>query len=161
MPNGIEGRGKPLIPRTRWSDAEPCWVRFLKWWQEVSDSIVGIDVSKDTLDANRVRGQRRQARTFENNPDGWKRLLAWLKALGSQPAHVCMEATGRYSLGIALALHDAGHLVSVVNPAKIRDFTRSKLGRNKTGKADAALIRDYATLFSPNTVHLSTRLAAA
>jgi transposase len=60
-----------------------------------------------------------------------------------------MEATGRYSLGIALALHDAGHLVSVVNPAQIRDFARTKLGRNETGKADAALIRDYATLFNP------------
>ena len=48
----------------------------------MSDSIVGIDVSKDTLDANCVRGQRKQARTFENNPDGWKRLLSWLKAMG-------------------------------------------------------------------------------
>jgi transposase len=100
----------------------------------VSDSIVGIDVSKDALDANCARGQRKQARTFENNPDRWKRLLAWLKAMGSQQAHVCMEATGRHSLGIALALHDAGHVISVVNPAQIRDFARTKLGRNKTDK---------------------------
>jgi transposase len=100
----------------------------------VSDSIVGIDVSKDALDANCARGQRKQARTFENNLDRWKRLLAWLKAMGSQQAHVCMEATGRHSLGIALALHDAGHVISVVNPAQIRDFARTKLGRNKTDK---------------------------
>ena len=26
MPNGIQGRGTPLIPRTRWSDADPCGV---------------------------------------------------------------------------------------------------------------------------------------
>ena len=124
--------------------------------QKVSDTIVGIDVSKDTLDANCARGQRKRAQTFENNPDGWKRLLSWLKAMGdqaraggSQPAHICMEATGRYSLGIALALHDAGHLVSVVNPAQIRDFARTKLGRNKTDKLDASLIRDYAALFNP------------
>jgi transposase len=115
----------------------------------VSDSIVGIDVSKDTLDANCARGQRKQARIFENNPDGWKLMLSWLKAMGSQPAHICMEATGRYSLGIALALHDAGHRVSVVNPAQIRDFARTKLGRNKTDKLDASLIRDYAALFNP------------
>ena len=113
-------------------------------------------MSKDTLDANCARGQRKQARTFENNPDGWKLMLSWLKAMGDQAraggskqAHVCMEATGRHSLGVALALHDAGHSVSVVNPAQIRDFARTKLGRNKTDKIDAALIREYATLFKP------------
>jgi hypothetical protein len=42
------------------------------------------------------------------------------------------EATGRHSLGVALALHDAGHVVSVVNSAQIRDFARTKLGRDKT-----------------------------
>ena len=60
-----------------------------------------------------------------------------------------MEATGRHSLGVALALHDAGHIVSIVNPAQIRDFARTKLGRNKTDKIDAALIREYAELFKP------------
>ena len=112
-------------------------------------SIVGIDVSKETLDANCARGQRKQGRTFENSPDGWKLVLAWLKAMGSKQAHVCMEATGRHSLGVALALHDAGHVVSVVNPAQIRDFARTKLGRNKTDKVDAVLIREYAELFKP------------
>jgi transposase len=115
----------------------------------VSDSIVGIDVSKETLDANCARGQRKQAKIFANSPDGWKLVLSWLKALGSKQAHICMEATGRHSLGVALALYDAGHIVSVVNPAQIRDFARAKLGRNKTDKVDAALIGDYAALFNP------------
>ena len=53
-------------------------------------------------------------------------MLAWFKAMGGKPAHACMEATGRHSLGVALALHDAGHVVSVVNPAQIRDFARTK-----------------------------------
>jgi transposase len=106
-------------------------------------------VSKKSLDANFARGQRKQSRTFENSPDGWKLMLAWFKAMGGKPAHVCMEATGRYSLGVALALHDAGHVVSVVNPAQIRDFARTKLGRNKTDKIDAVLIREYAELFKP------------
>jgi transposase len=80
-------------------------------------------------------------------------MLSWLKAMGSKQAHVCMEATGRHSLALALALalalHDAGYVVSVVNPAQIRDFARTKLGRNETDKVDAALIRDYAALFNP------------
>ena len=29
MPDGIQGRGTPLIPRTRRPDAEPCRVRTL------------------------------------------------------------------------------------------------------------------------------------
>ena len=115
----------------------------------MSDSILGIDVSKETLDAYCARGQRKQGRTFANSPDGWKLVRAWLKAMGSKQAHVCMEATGRHSLGVALALHDAGHVVSVVNPAQIRDFARTKLGRNKTDKVDAALIREYTELFKP------------
>jgi transposase len=106
-------------------------------------------VSKETLDVNCARGQRKQAKIFANSPDGWKLVLSWLKAMGSKQAHVCMEATGRHSLGLALALHDASHVVSVVNPAQIRDFARTNLGRNKADKVDAALIRDYAALFNP------------
>jgi transposase len=83
----------------------------------MSDAVVGIDVSKATLDANCARGQRRQDRIFANNSDGWKLVLSWLRAMGSKQAHIYMEATGRHSLGVALALHDAGHVVSVVNPA--------------------------------------------
>ena len=115
----------------------------------MSDVIVGIDVSKETLDANCARGQRKKGRIFANNSDGWKLVLSWLKAMGSKQAHIRMEATGRHSLGVALALHDAGHVVSVVNPAQIRDFARTKLGRNKTDKVDAALIHEYAELFKP------------
>jgi transposase len=95
----------------------------------VIDGILGIDVSKNTLDAsmsscnNRVR-----ARSFVNS---------------------CMESTGRYSLGIACALYEVGHIVSIVNPAQIRDFARTKLGRNKTDGIDAAHIREYCELFKP------------
>ena len=63
--------------------------------------------------------------------------------------HACLEATGRYGDGLAIALHEAGHRVSVVNPAQIKHFGRVKLGRNKTDRADAALICDYCRLFEP------------
>ena len=114
------------------------------------DGMLGIDVSKNTLDAsmsscnNRVR-----ARSFANSSDGWRHLLDWLTTQKIRRVHACMESTGRYSLGIACALYEVGHIVSIVNPAQIRDFARTKLGRNKTDGVDAAHIREYCELFKP------------
>ena len=56
----------------------------------------------------------------------------------------------RYSLGIACSLYEAGHVVSIINPAQIRDFVRTKLGRNKTDGIDASRIREYCELFKPS-----------
>jgi transposase len=67
-------------------------------------------------------------------------MPAWLGAL---------PQAGRYGDGLALHLHDAGHRVSVVNPAQIKHFGRVKLGRNKTDRADATLICDDCRLFEP------------
>ena len=55
---------------------------------DVSDAYLGIDVSKDTLDTDCARGRRRQSRSFANGPEGWRQLLAWLKAMGVKQAHV-------------------------------------------------------------------------
>src|SRR5271163_2711912 len=94
---------------------------------------------------NKVR-----ARSFANSADGWRHLLAWLITQKIQRVHACLESTGRYSLGIACALYEAGHVVSIVNPAQIRDFARTKLGRNKTDGIDASRIREYCELFKPS-----------
>src|ERR1700738_2873585 len=93
---------------------------------------------------NKVR-----ARSFANFPDGWRHLLDWLITQRVRRVHACLESTGRYSLGIAGALNEAGHVVSIVNPAQIRDFARTKLGRHKTDQVDAVHIREYAELFKP------------
>jgi hypothetical protein len=66
----------------------------------MNDVIVGIDVSKETLDASCARGQRKQGKIFANNSDGWTLVLSWLRAMGSKQARICMEATGRHSLGV-------------------------------------------------------------
>jgi hypothetical protein len=49
------------------------------------------------------------------------------KSDGFTPVWRQLDAHG---LGIALALHEAGYVVSIVNPAQIRNFARTKLGRN-------------------------------
>src|SRR3954447_5735238 len=115
----------------------------------MTDAVLGIDVSKTTLDTRLLAGAKPRSRSFAKSPDGWRQLIAWLAKEEVRQVHACLEATGRHSLGIALALHEAGHVVSIVNPAQIRDFARTKLGRNKTDPVDAAHIREYAELFKP------------
>jgi len=110
----------------------------------MSDIIVARYIQED-LGCELREGQRKQGRIFAHNPDGRKLVLSLLQATGGKQAHGCMEAIGSHSLGVALALHDAGHVVSVVNPAQIQDFARSKLGRNKTDKIDATLIRNMSS----------------
>jgi transposase len=110
---------------------------------------LGIDVSKNTLDVSVVIAGKPLAKQFANTDDGYRSLIGWLKHRKLGQVHACLEATGRYSLAPALALHEAGHTVSIINPAQIRDFVRTRLGRNKTDRVDAAHIRDYVTLFSP------------
>ena len=112
-------------------------------------SPVGIDVSKDTLDVSIFTGGKALGRQFANTPEGHAALIGWLKHRKLGQVHACMEATGRYSLDVALALHEADHMVSSVIPAQIRDFVRTKLGRNKSDRVDCAHIRDYAAMFAP------------
>ena len=110
---------------------------------------LGIDIAKQKFDVALNWKTRRRAKVFRNDAEGWQALLRWLKDLGVDQVHACLEATGRYGDGLALHLQDAGHRVSVVNPAQIKHFGRAKLGRNKTDRADAALICDYCRLFEP------------
>ena len=99
---------------------------------------VGIDVSKNTLDTALVCGAGKpRHKVFANTPAGHAQLLSWLQDNRVQVFHACLEATGTWADAIALALHEAGHKVSVVNPALIRGFGQSQLKRTKTDKADA------------------------
>ena len=123
------------------------------------DGILGIDVSKDALDASMSSCNKVRAKSFANSPDGWRHLLDWLISQMIRRVHACLESTGRYSLGIACKLNEAGHVVSIVNPAQIRDFARTKLGRNKTDRVDASHIRAWLVLLvstlSPNSINLA------
>ena len=110
---------------------------------------IGIDVAKDTLDVSAFTGGKALSKQFANSDRGFALLIGWLAQSKLGQVHACLEATGRYSLGVALALHAAGHVVSIVNPAQIRDFTRTKLGRNKSDKVDAGHIREYGSVFRP------------
>lgn len=56
-----------------------------------------------------------------------------------------MEATGTYGDSLATYLHEAGHVVSVVNPAAVKAYAQSHLSRTKTDRVDAALIAGFCS----------------
>lgn len=112
-------------------------------------SVLGIDVSKETLDVLLLKEEARAYANFTNNAVGFSKLTHWLISQGTGQVHACLEATGQYGDGIAEYLYQAGHAVSVVNPARIKRYGDSKLHRNKTDKADAALIAEFCSKEKP------------
>lgn len=112
-------------------------------------STLGIDVSKDTLDVVLVTENESFHSKVNNDLQGYQRLEKWLEAKQTGEVHVCMEATGQYGDEVAEYLFVLGHKVSVVNPARIKRYGESKLHRNKTDKADAALIAEFCQKEKP------------
>jgi len=118
---------------------------------EMMQAIVGIDVSKKKLDVALLVNGKIKSKVIENAGAGFQQLLDWLGKFKLSPAccHVCMEATGIYYEAVALALHDAGMKVSVVNPGCVKGYAQSENLRNKTDSVDAALIARYCATMKP------------
>ena len=112
--------------------------------------ILGIDVAKKTLAyALRLPNAKYKNKTLPNTPQGFADLRAWLKTQGVDTLHVCMEATGIYWEAVAEFLVDAGHTVSVMNPAQIKAFGQAQLVRTKTDRVDAGLIAEFCASQKP------------
>jgi transposase len=109
-------------------------------------SFVGIDVSKDRLDLCLLGPQgRAQQAAFPNDPCGHAALLTWADRHAAGTAlHFCLEATGPYSDPPATALANAGRLVSVANPARVKAHGAAGGQGNKTDPADARAIAAFA-----------------
>jgi transposase len=111
--------------------------------QEQAAVFCGIDVSAATLAvAVQQDGRAMEQRGFANSSAGHRALLVWLGKKGR--ARVSLEATGIYSLDLALALDRAeGIEVAVLNPKLACRFAQT-LGRSKTDKADAQALAEYS-----------------
>lgn len=105
----------------------------------------GIDVSAASL-AVAVQPEgcdRFELCTLPNTAAGHRRLIAWL-GRWKAPVRVSLEATGIYSLDVAMALDAAdGIAVAVLNPRRFRQFAES-LRRSKTDAADAIALAEYS-----------------
>jgi transposase len=111
---------------------------------------VGIDVAKRTLAIDLILpdGRRRQ-KHCANSAAGHAELVRWLGRHSVAPLAIGLEATGGYHEAVALAVHDAGFAVSVLNPSIIAAYGQSRLRRAKTDPTDAALIADYVRTQAP------------
>ena len=123
----------------------------------------GVDVSAKTLTvAVQQDGKALAQREFANSPSGHKALIAWLQKR-STLIRVSLEATGIYSLDLALALKGADLIeVAVLNPKAVNRFAQS-IRRSKTDKADAQALAEYSRRMpfqpwrAPNAVGLQLR----
>jgi transposase len=108
--------------------------------------LVGVDVSQETLDvaARTDRGGEPRTAQFANTSAGHRQLIKWLTK-GGRAARVVLEATGVYSLDLAVALEAAPRLaVMVVNPRAARKFADACLQRSSTDTTMALTLREYA-----------------
>ena len=118
-------------------------------------AVIGIDVSKATLDACLLgAGGATREKAFPNTPGGFAALLAWAdRHAAGAPTRFGMEATGGYEDAVATYLHAAGRVVSVVNPTRVKYAGVMRGRRNKTDKADARLIAAYTRDEAPPAWH--------
>jgi len=114
-------------------------------------NFVGIDISKKVFDVCFLsqNGQMEQ-RQLEQSPKGYQTLIELI----GQDAICVMEATSTYHLPLALWLHDQGVQVVIENPLKIKRFSQMHLQRCKSDKADARMIREYATTIVSKKINL-------
>lgn len=113
------------------------------------EAILGIDVGKADVHAVLLVGERSARRSFPNSTAGFSQLDAWLKNRKVERVHACLEATGGFSEALAEHLFEQKHVVSIVNPARVKAFAGAELLRTKTDAIDAALIARFCRSQQP------------
>lgn len=116
----------------------------------MNNIILGIDISKLTFDVALLNDDKVKTKKFTNTSKGFSELKQWLKNNEIDSVHTCMEATGGYESKLAQYLYDNNFKVSVINPARIKGFSMSKLSRVKTDKADSELIAQFRQAIQPD-----------
>jgi transposase len=103
----------------------------------------GIDVGAEELIlVIRKNGKSVDPQKFANPPADRARLVKKLVKLPG--LIVCLEATGIYHFDLALALHDAGVLLRVINPKASHNFAKVLMKNSKTDAVDADTLAEYA-----------------
>ena len=87
----------------------------------ISESYVGIDISKDKLDVA-VLGQK-PVMQAANTKKGIAKLVKEMHELG--PRLIVVEATGGYEEMVVVGLFEAGLPVALVSPQRVRQYAKA------------------------------------
>ena len=109
---------------------------------------IGIDVSKDHLDA--ARHPSGDSLRVPNTHKGHTELLRWLGKSGSI-ARVVFEPTGPYHRMLEERLASVGLQIVKVNPRQARRFAEAAGKLAKTDRIDALMLARYGALLEPVT----------
>jgi transposase len=112
---------------------------------ETSEHIVGIDVSKGSLEVAVIPGG--SAWSVSNEEEGIGALLKRIKPL--HPRLIILEATGGLEAAVVTALASLNLPVVVVNPRQVRDFAKATGRLAKTDTIDAQLLARFGEAVNP------------
>ncbi len=123
---------------------------------------VGADVGKDAFDVGLVRYNQHYpdtslcdipADTFACSAEGVRAFVSWLdtQGLGEAPVRVVMEATGDYSIHLAVWMLEQRPSLApaIANPRQTHNFIESMGVRNKTDRLDARALGFYGVERNP------------
>jgi transposase len=109
---------------------------------------VGVDIAAATFTATWSRDAQPTPRpiNFKQTPAGFAAFQQQLQQTGIAPGAtlIVMEATGSYWITLAVTLHDAGYVVSVINPTQVHDYVKSLPRKGKTDALDAGYLTQFA-----------------
>lgn len=110
------------------------------------DYVVGVDVSKGTLDF--TVGDHNHTRSIKNTEEQIvSKLIKSIK--NPKTTIVVMEATGGYEERLVKLLHEHSIALAVLNPRRVRDFAAG-IGKDaKTDPIDAQVIAFYGQVVKP------------
>lgn len=107
----------------------------------MTETTIGIDISKDHLDAHRLPGDER--RRFDNTATGHRALIRWI---GAVPARVVYEPTGPCHRKLEVWLAAASMPIVKVNPRQAKRFAEAIGQLAKTDRLDAAMLARMGAL---------------
>lgn len=110
-------------------------------------AVAGIDVSKKDLSITLIIEGKNYYYNISNDKKGFDEFSKLLKSHKLEKVKACMESTGMYSFPLADYLFAKKYEISIVNPACINAFAKSKLSRHKTDKVDSKIIAEYASKY--------------
>lgn len=112
--------------------------------EKTSPVYAGIDIAKASLQLHL------QCKSYDlpNTPAGHAQLIKRLEAVPG--VHIICEATGGYERAVVASLHAAPLPVSVINPARVRQFARASGQLAKTDPIDASVLTAFGQAFAPD-----------